>query len=158
MERADVRGRQLVWLLSVAPLTVLLTAVGVAVNGRADIASWATGLLPVVLGAGAGLVVLVSTYVPIRITDPHRRGSNPGQDGGAIAGLVWLGIGSLVVLSAPVLVLLGLGQARHDQALMWTATPAGIALGVAVAWGFGRLAGRRLTRKGPELLAKIGTV
>jgi ABC-2 type transport system permease protein len=157
VERAEVRGRQLAWLLTIGPVAALLTAAGVVANGRPDIASWATGLLPVVLGAGAGLVVLVSVYVPIRITDPHRRGSNPGQDGGAIAGLIWLAIGALAVLSAPVLALLGLGQARHDHALMWTASPAGIAIGPLLAWGFGRLAARRLARKGTELLARIGT-
>lgn len=155
--RADIRGRQLAWLLVVTPPAVLLTVAGVAWHGEARLAAWATGLLPVVLGAGAGLLVLMSVRMPIRMADPHRRGSNPGSDGGGISGLVWLALLGLVVLTSPVLTLLVLGTVRDSAPLLWLATPAGAVLGGLLAWGLGRLAAGHLSRRGPELLAKLGT-
>jgi ABC-2 type transport system permease protein len=157
IERADVRGRQLAWLLFVGPPAVALTVLGAIAHGEVLMVQWAAGLLPLTLGAGMGLMLLVSVYVPIRITDPHRRGSNPGQDGGAFAGLVWLVLPVIALAAAPVITLLAVGTANDDPLLQWGGTPAGIAIGALLAWGLGRLAYRRLAAKGPELLTKVGT-
>ncbi len=115
---------------------VALTVLGAVAHGEIEMVQWAAGLLPVTLGAGTGLMLLVSVYVPIRITDPHRRGSNPGQDGGALAGLVWLVLPFVALAAAPVITLLAIG--RDDPLLQWAGTPAGIAIGALLAWGLGR--------------------
>ena len=127
---------------------------GAVAHGEMEMVRWAAGLLPVTLGAGAGLMLLVSVYVPIRMTDPHRRGSNPGQDGGSLAGLVWLVLPFVALAAAPVITLLAIG----GPMLQWSGAPAGIAIGALLAWGLGRMAYRRLAARGPELLAKVGTV
>ena len=160
VERADVRGRQLAWLLVVGPPAVA------ADRARRDLPTVTIEHGALGGGAaagrrsarGAGLMLFVSVYVPIRMTDPHRRGSNPGQDGGSLAGLVWLVLPVVAVASAPVITLLAIGQAENDPLLQWAGTPAGIAIGALLAWVLGRMAYRRLAARGPELLAKVGTV
>lgn len=154
-ERADIRGRQRAWLLVVAPLAVALTTVGLIWHGRWDMVPWAVGLLPVVLGGGAGLLILISVLMPMRIVDPHLRGNNPGSDGAGIAGIVWLSLLALAVMSSPAMALLITGTVRHSELLRWSAAPVSVLLGVALAWGFGQLAISRLSRRGPELLAKL---
>lgn len=148
-ERADVRGRQLAWLVLVGPPAVVLTAIGAIAHGGLTMVHWAMALLPVMLGAGVGLMLLISVYVPIRMTDPHQRGSNPGRDGGSLAGLVWLVLPVLAVAAAPVIALVAVG-------LPWVGVAAGFVIGALLAWGLGRLAYRRLGTHGPELLAKVG--
>ncbi|GIF64425.1 hypothetical protein Ais01nite_24600 [Asanoa ishikariensis] len=155
-ERADIRGRQRAWLLLVAPPAVALTVVGAIWHGAADMLPWAVGLLPLVLGAGAGLLVFVSVFMPVRVADPHKRGNNPGADGAGFSGIVWFALIAQAVLAAPSLALLITGTMWDDELLRWAATPVSLALGVALFWGLGRLAITRLTRRGPELLAKLG--
>jgi ABC-2 type transport system permease protein len=150
VERADVRGRQVAWLLFVGPPAVALTVLGAIAHGEMLMVQWAAALVPLTLGAGVGLLILISVFVPIRITDPHRRGSNPGQDGGALGGLVWLVLPAVALAAAPVIALVVVAG--------WVAVPAGIAIGALLAWWLGRLAYRRLAAKGPELLTKVGTV
>ena len=60
MERADVRGRQLAWLVVVAPVMVALTVALTAVSGQTWAWPWILAALPAVLGGTAGLMVLVS--------------------------------------------------------------------------------------------------
>ncbi|HEX5542585.1 MAG TPA: hypothetical protein VFX60_13675 [Micromonospora sp.] len=156
-ERADVRGRQVAWLLTVAPVAVLLTVVGVLVTGHGWAWPWTTALLPAVLGGGAGLIVLVSVYAPIRMPDPHRRGSNPGEDGGALSGLIWLMLGLMALAAAPALAVTVMGARAGSVGLLWAGTPVGLATGALLFWGLGHLAHRRLAGRGPELLQQIGT-
>lgn len=151
LERADVQGRQLAWLLVVGPPAVILTVVGALVHGEMPMVWWAAALLPVALGAGVGVMLAISVYVPIRMTDPHRRGSNPGQDGGALAGLIWLVLPVVALATAPSIVLVATG---HEL----LGVVAGLAIGGLGAWGLGRVAYRRLAARGPELLTKVGTV
>jgi len=154
--RADVRGRQVAWLLVVAPPAVLLTAAGLLWHGAGTMAPWAVGLLPATLGAGAGLLILLSVAMPIPMTDPQRRGSNPGADGGGIAGVIWLSLLALVVLTAPATTLLITGAIRDDAALQWLATPVGAATGALLGWAFGGVAATRLATRGPDLLTRLG--
>ncbi|MEV4537960.1 hypothetical protein AB0J82_29690 [Asanoa sp. NPDC049518] len=155
-ERADIRGRQRAWLLLVAPPAVAMTAAGAIWHGKADMLAWAVGLLPLVLGAGAGLLVLISVFLPVRVADPHKRGSNPGSDGAGFSGIVWLALIAQAVLAAPSLTLLITGTVRDDELLRWAAAPVSLVLGVVLFWGLGRLAIGRLANRGPELLAKLG--
>ncbi|MDG4823125.1 hypothetical protein O7635_14815 [Asanoa sp. WMMD1127] len=155
-ERVDVRGRQRAWLLLVGPAAVGLTVTGAIWHGAADMVPWAAGLLPIALLGGAGVLVFISVFVPVRIADPHKRGANPGADGGGLAGIIWLALLTTALVSSPSLALLIVGTMRDDDLLRWLATPVGLVLGAALAWGLGRLAINRLARRGPELLAKLG--
>jgi ABC-2 type transport system permease protein len=74
-ERADVRGRQMAWLLVVAPATVAVTVAVTALAGQDWAWPWILATLPAVLGGTAGLTVWISATRPVREKDPQRRTS-----------------------------------------------------------------------------------
>ncbi|HEX5594963.1 MAG TPA: hypothetical protein VFX61_02925 [Micromonosporaceae bacterium] len=156
-EGADVRGRQLAWLVSVAPLAFGLSVVGLLFTGHWWLGPWVAAALPAVLGGGAGFIVLVSVFAPVRIPDPHRRGANPGEDGGPIGGLVWLMLGLQLLAAAPALAVTLVGTLHGQALLIWAGAPTGLATGALLCWGLGGLAHRRLTARGSELLQRVGT-
>ncbi|QBD76636.1 hypothetical protein EPA93_11735 [Ktedonosporobacter rubrisoli] len=55
-ERSDVRGRQLAWLLLVAPITLLLSCIFTLVSQQAW--PWVLALVPALLGGAVGLLPL----------------------------------------------------------------------------------------------------
>jgi hypothetical protein len=67
-ERANVRGRQLAWLMLFSPMTLLLTGAGMAADGHPDLRPWALAATFALLGGGAGLLpaaaIGLSTPVP----------------------------------------------------------------------------------------------
>ncbi|MFC6080642.1 hypothetical protein [Sphaerisporangium aureirubrum] len=147
---ADVRGRQHAWLLTVAPIAVVLT---VALTAVAD-GSWPAmlALLVALLGGGAGLVPLASVYALIPGTDPHRRGGNPlrsTEEDGAVTGMVYavLALASLTAVPATVVAVL----------TGWPGVVLAAVTGWACYWWFGLLAERRLLARGPELLETMRT-
>jgi ABC-2 type transport system permease protein len=152
-ERAEVRGRQLAWLLQVAPVAIALTVVGTLAGGGSATWPWALGLLAATLGGGAGLVVLVSVYALVPVTEPQRRSGNP-LEAGAIFGQVLVVLLLVTLTAAPPALVAYLGD-RWGPGLAWAAVPVGVATGVWLAIHCGRLAYRRLSSTGPELLATM---
>jgi ABC-2 type transport system permease protein len=157
VEGADVRGRQLAWLLVVAPATVLLTVVLTVLSGQAWAWPWVLAVLPAVLGGTAGLMVWVSVARPVRQKDPQRRAGpfDTGDDPNAASALIgqqylMLLLAALVAVPAATLVLLG--TARDRPALQAAGVLAGAATGGLLCWWGGRLAARRLADRGAELL------
>lgn len=151
---ADVRGRQLAWLLVVGPVGLLLAAVLPAVSDPTSY-PWVLALVPVVLGGGAGLIVLLSVFtgypLPDQRANPFAAGGNPG----VVRVLTQLGISLLLgVTAVPVVVLLILGG--DNPVLRWSAVPVGIAIGSVLFWWWGRIAHQRLAARGPEILALVG--
>ncbi|GAA3794334.1 hypothetical protein GCM10022226_12110 [Sphaerisporangium flaviroseum] len=147
---SDVRGRQYAWLLTVAPVAVVLTLCLTAVTGG----PWPLmlALLVALLGGGAGLVALASVYALIPGTDPHRRGGNPlryTEDDGAVTGVVY----AILALAA----LTALPAAIATAMFGWAGVGVGAVTGVLCYWGFGLLAERRLVAQGPELLDMMRT-
>lgn len=146
----DVRGRQLAWLLSVAPpATVLTLALTAAVDGPWPVV---LALLAALLGGGAGLVPLMSAYALVPGTDPHRRSGNPlrsTEDEGSASGLVYAMLALCALTAAPA----GLVAWLYG----WPGVPVGVVTGLLCAWGFGLLAQRRLSAQGPELLDLMRT-
>ncbi|GAA1369237.1 hypothetical protein [Catellatospora chokoriensis] len=158
--RADVRGRQVAWLIQVAPVAVALTVAGTALGGGAWTWPWALALLAALLGGGAGLIAYASVVFLVPGPEPARRGGNP-LDAGNIFGQV---LAMLVVVPATALPAAGvalLGNRTGSPLLSWAAVAVGLATGAACTWWLGREAYRRLGERGPELLARMsggGTV
>ncbi|MFG1694384.1 hypothetical protein [Nonomuraea sp. NPDC049309] len=146
---SDVRGRQLAWLAAHAPVALALAGAGTAVTGG----PWplVLALTAALLGGAAGLVPLVSVYLLVPGTDPHRRAGNPlrtSEDDGGLTGLAYLMLVLVVVTGAPAAAALWWG---------WAGVAAGVVSGAACWWGFGLLAERRLRSHGPELLDVMRT-
>jgi ABC-2 type transport system permease protein len=160
-ELAEVRGRQLAWLLQTAPVTLLITVVGTIVaGGDPQTWAWALALLFAALGGGAGLIVLVSVFALVPVLEPKRRSGNPLEAGpvfGQIIGTLLL----VCVTTVPAVVVAWAGTRSGQPLLTWAAVPAALATGAWFTWWCGRAAARRLRATGPELLATMrsgGTV
>ncbi|MGN9844931.1 hypothetical protein ACTMTI_43075 [Nonomuraea sp. H19] len=146
-ERADVRGRQRAWLLIVGPAAVLLSLAGTLVSGQTWAWPWVLGLLPALLGGGAGLIVLLAVTSLVPGTDPHKRGGNPlstGADETAETSLAWL-----VLVAVPATALPAAGAILLNP---WAGIVTGVLTGALSAWGLGRIAYRRLESHGIDLL------
>lgn len=147
-ERDDVRGRQLAWLLVVGPAATVLSLGGTLVSGQSWAWPWVLGLLPALLGGGAGLIVLLAVTSLVPGTDPHKRGGNPlstGADETAETSLAWL-----VLLAVPATALPAAGAILLHP---WAGVATGVLTGALCAWGFGAIAYRRLERHGIDLLS-----
>jgi ABC-2 type transport system permease protein len=155
--RPDVRGRQYAWLLVMSPVAVAMTAGFTAGAGDrlADAWPWALAALPAVLGAGSGLVLLQAVYVPYSAGDP--RVASPLANNAkptVVTFGVWVAvIPALALAAAPGVALAFAGQSLDRPALAWAGVPAGVVSGVLLAWWLGRIAYRRLSVRGPEVLA-----
>ncbi|WP_051713506.1 hypothetical protein [Actinoalloteichus caeruleus] len=150
-ERADVRGRQLAWLVIVAPIALVLTVVFTAVSGLSWAWPWALALTASVLGAGAGAVVLVAVLFPVPMTDPRQRGSGAWDN--RIDFVQVLAVLGLMALSTlPTFGTLWIASAVDSSALSWLAVLVGVGTGALYTWGLGGLAHRRLAGGGAGLL------
>lgn len=148
---ADVRGRQLAWLLLIGPVTVVCALVLPGVTDPSTY-PWVLALAPALLGGGAGLVMLLSVFagfpMPKQRANPFAAGSNPGL----LRVLLQLAIALLLaVVGAPVAAVVWLVPAGE-----WLGVPVGIGVGVLCWWWWGRIAANRLAARGPELLAEVG--
>ncbi|MFC5821278.1 hypothetical protein [Nonomuraea harbinensis] len=146
-ERADVRGRQLAWLLIVGPAAVALSLAGTLISGETWAWPWVLGLLPALLGGGAGIIVLLAVTSLVPGTDPHKRGGNPlstGADETAETSLAWL-----VLCAVPATALPAAGAILLNP---WAGVATGVLTGALSAWGLGRIAYRRLENHGIDLL------
>jgi len=151
----DVRGRQTAWLMIVGPVALVLAIVLPAVTDP-GLYPWVLGLVPALLGGGAGLVVLLSVFVAYPMPDqkasPFAAGGNPGL----LRLLTQLGIALLLAVGAlPVVAVVVVGQVLDAPVVSWLGLPVGIAVGVLLFWWWGAIAGRRLATRGPELLAQV---
>ncbi|MEV2271635.1 hypothetical protein [Nonomuraea africana] len=146
-ERADVRGRQLAWLLIVGPAAVVLSLAGTLASGQTWAWPWVLALLPALLGGGAGVIVLLAVTSLVPGTDPHKRGGNPlstGADETAETGLAWL-----VLVAVPATALPAAGAILLHP---WAGIATGVLTGALSAWGLGKIAYRRLENHGIDLL------
>ncbi|WP_425556260.1 hypothetical protein, partial [Kitasatospora nipponensis] len=147
--RADVRGRQWAWLLVAGPAGLLLTVVLTAVSGQGWAWPWALAAEPGLLLGGAGVVVLVSILTPYPLTPTG--GPTPQRQ--VKVNLMLLA--APVLTLGPALALLIAGTASGEPAVRWLAVPVALGWGALLCWGLGRLAVRRLERRGPELFAQV---
>jgi ABC-2 type transport system permease protein len=152
---ADVRGRQLAWLLAVGPLAVAITVVLTAASWDAAMVRWVLAILPALLGAAAGLGPLLALTMPAPL--PERRGGDPldlGDDPTTAGTLLVHGLlvfVGLPVLAAPAALAVWLLPSPAN----WLGALVGLATGALYAWGMGRVAVGYLARNGPEVLDRM---
>ena len=158
-ERADVRGRQVAWLLVFGSIALVATIVFTALDGGGGwVWPWVLALLGALAGASVGLVPLISLLVPAPL--PERRGGDPlevGDDARTTGALVTHGVVMTflpLLLAVPAVAAVAVGEGIAPG-LGWVGVPVGIALGAVYAWGFGRLAAAHLASRGPELLERM---
>ena len=151
-ERADVRGRQLAWLALFAPMTLVLTAAGMAAGGRPDLWPGALAVTFALLGGGAGLLPAVAIGLPAPGPAPRDRKNAPLGDTDALGpALVMLALALATAAPAAATVLAG------PPALRWAALAVGVITAVLAYVLLGRAAQRCLIRRGPELLSVLRT-
>jgi ABC-2 type transport system permease protein len=154
-ETIDVRARQIAWVVIVGPVALVLAAILPAVSNPV-VYPWVLGLVPALLGGGAGLVVILSVFtaypMPDQKASPFATGSSPGL----ARGLTQIGISLLLILVAlPVAAVVYVGAAVDSTIVEWLGVPVGLVIGGLLFWWWGGIAGRRLVARGPELLAKV---
>ncbi|MFB8005586.1 hypothetical protein [Nocardia sp. NPDC056000] len=154
--RADVRGRAIAWTMLVAPVALLAAVILPGVLGQPRLYPWVLCTLPVLLGVGVAVVVFLSTHAAFAL--PPQRGNPFAGNGnpGCAKVLIQLtaGLGQLLI-SVPVLVILGVGTALDNPFVQWAALPVGLIIGGLAATAGIRLATTRLEARGPELLAEV---
>ena len=153
-ERADVRGRQLAWLALFAPMTLVLTAAGMAASGRPDLWPGALAATFALLGGGAGLLPWPSPCQPPAPGPTDRNNAPLGDTDELGAALVMLLLA--LATAAPAAGTVLAGELTGRPALRWAALAVGVITGVLAYALLGRAAQRRLTRRGPELLSLRG--
>jgi len=153
-ERAEVRGRQLAWLIVFGGVGAVLTAAGLLLHPDPVLLPCAVGAFLAVLGAGAGLLVLLSVYALVPGRDPHTAKYSPADQGDE-TGPAFLAIFLTLALAAPTIGVLLAGQLTGNDTLRW----AGVAVGALTAQLapvlLGSAAARRLAARGPELLHRM---
>jgi ABC-2 type transport system permease protein len=150
-ERADVRGRQLAWLLVVGAMGILGSVVLTVVSGHLEATPWVAAAVPALLGGAAGLGILLAVTAPAPL--PERRGGDPldlGDDPTTGGNLMLHGVAMSLVV--PVLAVPAVYAASIVPA---AGVLAGIASGLLLAWLGGWIAIRRLERAGPETLERL---
>jgi ABC-2 type transport system permease protein len=137
--RADVYGRQLAWLLVVAPYALASTLVLTAAARSAPDWPAAIGLLAALLGGGAG----VAAYGSLIAVQPLDEAGNPTP---AWSLKVHVALVAVAATAAPPLVVVLAGGG-------WAAVAVGVVSGTVLAAGLGRLAVARLARRQVALIA-----
>ena len=157
VERADVRGRQVAWLLVVGPAMVVLTVALIAVTGQGWAWPFVLASLAAVLGATPGLMAWVSVARPVPEKDPHLRagpfdtGDDPSTSG-ALAAHGYLMLLLVAACAVPGALVVLLGAVRERPALQVAGVLVGVATGGLLCWWGGRAAARRLADRGAELM------
>lgn len=155
-EREDIRGRQWAYVLVYGPIALTVTVALTFFSGLHWAWPWALGLLPAMIGGGAGLVAWTSVTMLTPGPDPHQRADNPLDTSDDIGTGFLMFMMVLIPPLVPAAVLIAAHQS-DDEVLGWSALPLSIATGVLVAWWLGRAAYRTLQDRGPELLFLMRT-
>jgi hypothetical protein len=159
-EQIDVRARQWAWLIMIAPLVIGLSVLGYVLGGynQAWTLSFMLAVIPALLGGGAGFVLLMSVISPVVKADPYQRSSNPGNANNNIAGQVFLSwiMTYLVAGSAlPAAAFVVIGMLIGNRFVIWIGIWVGVLCGLLLPWILGRVAYKRLEKRGLEILYRF---
>ena len=155
-QRADIRGRQWAYLALFGPLTVAVSVVFTIWGGYTWAWPWVAALVPSLLGGGIGLMSYASVAALVPGPDAHKRPDNPldrADTTGQSNVLFWVAL----VPALPAVTVVILGLALSNPVLLWLGGPIGLVTGVVLAWWLGRVAIKRLTARGPDLLFLMRT-
>jgi ABC-2 type transport system permease protein len=155
-ERADVRGRQLAWLVLFIPMTLVLSGVGIVAADRPDLVPWALTATFAVLGGGAGLVPLVGLDQLVPGPDP-RASKNALLDHSDVAGQAFVMLFLALGTAAPALAVVLTGELLDNPSLIWAGLPVSVVTGFVAYLMLGRAAHQSLVKRGPELLYLMRT-
>ncbi|WP_309134041.1 hypothetical protein [Cellulomonas sp.] len=149
--REDVRGRQLAWLVVFGGLGAAFTAAGCLLHPDPALVPWAVCSFLALLGAGSGLVVLLSVYALVPVADPHTTKHSPAGHSD-LTGPGFVAIAAALVLAAPTVGLLAAATLAGDGWSRWGPVASACATAVLAPWVLGRAAIVRLSQRGPELM------
>lgn len=155
-ERADIRGRQLAYLLVFGPLTLAVSIALTAYSGNTWSWAWVAALVPAMLGGTVGLMAYASVTALTPGPDAHKRPGNPlerADTTGPSNVLFWVGL----IPAVPAAAVVALGTTLDSASLRWLGAPVGIATGILLTRWLGIVAARQLAVKGPELLFLMRT-
>lgn len=151
----DVRGRQIAWLLIVAPLAIAGVAAGLLyVDYTMPWWPMISGLLIAALGGGAGLAILMAVYYVVPLRDPHVRGEDSSDNGIEWGQFMLTTLGTFIITMVPVGVW-WLGAHLSWQWLLWATLPVGLAVGILSYWLLGKLAIMHLHSSGAQILQRL---
>ncbi|MGI8484902.1 MAG: hypothetical protein ACR2OU_11650 [Thermomicrobiales bacterium] len=153
-EETDVRGKQWAFLIVFGPLAFALTVLFTAWGEQTWAWPWVLAILPAALGAGAGVMMVVSIRGVVPVPMEARRSGNlmaaADNTGQTFLAMILV---SLATIPAALVVFSGLSL--DIVALEWLGVPVGVATGVLIGWWGRRIAIRDLQTKGPELLTLL---
>ncbi len=133
----DVRGRQVAWLVVVAPYTVALTAALTALAGQDWAWPWVLAGVPALLGGAAGL----AAYTSLISVQPLDDTGGPTPEWSI---KVHLALVAVTLTAAPPAALVAGATLTHHHALAWAGVPLGVLTAVVGFGLLGRMAARRL--------------
>lgn len=143
--RADVSGRQLAWLLVVAPFTAIETIVLTAFSDEPTLWPWAIGLLIALLGGATGLFPLVSLIAVQRLGEA----GNPTPGWSVKTQVALYATAATALPAAAVLITAAI---TSQTWLSWAAIPVAVATAALLAYRGSSLATRRLANTECEVL------
>ncbi|HZK06246.1 MAG TPA: hypothetical protein VFC82_10460 [Actinomycetaceae bacterium] len=153
-ERQDVRGRQLAWLIVFGGMGALLTILGLLLHPDPALVPWALGAFLASVGAGAGLVVVMSFYALAPSRDRRQARHSPADQSDE-TGPAFATLFLSLLLMAPTIGLLLAGQLTGNPWLLWGGVAAGALTAILSPLLSGAAAARRLTSHGPDLLHRM---
>ena len=151
---ADVRGKQVAYLLEFGPIALLMSLIATAWGEQWWAWTWIAAIFPAALGAGAGAMIAVSARGAVPVPETSRKSGNLVAAADNTAQTL-VTIGLLLLALLPTVAMLYLAGRYQLPMLEWGAIAVGIASGILAAWGGGRWTIAWLERHGPELLTTL---
>ncbi|MGC4189998.1 MAG: hypothetical protein QM589_02025 [Thermomicrobiales bacterium] len=151
---ADVRGKQIAYLLQFGPVALLLSLIATAWGEQWWAWTWIAAIFPAALGAGAGAMIAVSARGAVPVPEASRKSGNLVAAADNTAQTI-VTIAMLLTALLPTVAMLYLAGRYGQPMLEWLAIAIGVASGALAAWWGGRWTIVWLERNGPELLTRL---
>lgn len=151
---ADVRGKQIAYLLEFGPIALVLSLIATAWGEQWWAWTWIAAIFPATLGAGAGAMIVVSARGAVPVPEASRKSGNLVAAADNTAQTI-ITIAILLVTLLPTVAMLYLAG-RYDLPILEAlAVLIGVSTGVLAAWWGGGWTIAWLERNGPELLTRL---